>query len=225
MDFAIEINQTFVAGSAAFISSIIVFCGSVFLLLALIVGARLAYMLSASITLAFVLMLALVWSFGTPLGPVGDQPIWNPIGIGTETSSLGFGPSSEYPEGSWEVPPEGDAAAAELETNATDYLAVAIEDGEVTDYEDEGDVGVVAETTRLLEQGGTLYGMITLEGLEGTDGEGGPQIFVVMDYDPGNPNWPARKIALGSFVLLAGHLVFLSRIEKNATRRKQDQEA
>lgn len=225
IDLAIELNETFAAGSAAFISSIIVFVGSVFLLMALVMGARLAYMITASVTLSFVLMMALVWSYGTPLGPVGELPTWNPVDIGTELSSLGFEPSSSYPGGDWEVPPEGDAAAGELESASTDYVTTAIDDGTITDYEDPGFVGVVAESTRLLERGGTLYGMITLEGLEATEGEGGPQIFIVMDYDPGNPSGPARMIAAGTFLLLAGHLVALSRMEKRALKEKEKEDA
>ncbi len=226
MEFAaVELTETFAAGSAAFISSIIVFVGSVFLLMSLVMGARLAYMITASVTLSFTLMMALVWSYGTPLGPVGDLPEWNPVDISTDLASLGFEASAEYPDGDWEVPEEGDAAASDLESSSTDYVATAIEDGTISDYEDPSLVGVVAESTRLLERGGTLYGMIALEGLEATEGEGGPPIYIVMDYDPGNPSGPARMIAAGTFVLLAGHLVLLSRMEKRSLKEKEKADA
>lgn len=221
MDLAIEITQTFVAGSAAFLSSIIVFVGSVFLLLALIMGARLAYMVTASVTLAFVVMMGLVWSFGEPLGPVGEQPVWNGVDVSTEASASSFEPASSYPDG-WDEPQEGDKAAADLESASVDFVTEQIDEGEIADYDDPALLGVVAESARLLDRGGTLYGMIVLEGLEGTEGEGGPQLFVVMDYNPGNPNGPARMITAGTFLLLVGHLFFLSRMETRALRARDD---
>ena len=73
-----DLDTTFLTGSAAFLSAIIVFCGSVFLLLAFVLGARLAYWVTASVTLSFVFIMGAVWSYGTPLGPVGQLPKWVP---------------------------------------------------------------------------------------------------------------------------------------------------
>lgn len=222
MTLAIEINQTFVTGSAAFISSIIVFVGSVFLLLALLMGARLAYMVTASVTLGFVLIMGAVWSIGDPLGPVGQLPEWHSGDIADEASALEFGPASEYPEGSWHVPEEEDDTAGELESAATDLVATTIQDEQVGGYEDPSTVAVVADSVRFYDEGSDRFGMVTYEGLEGTEGEGGPNLFVVMEFDPGNPSGPARMITAGTFILFVGHLIGLSRMEKNAVRKRDE---
>jgi hypothetical protein len=216
-----DVDTTFLTGSAAFLSAVIVFCGSVFLLLALVMGARLAYMVTASITLAFVLMMGLVWSYGDPLGPVGQLPEWHPVDIGTDASQLEFGPAADYPDG-WDVPLEGDETVGELETTAGDYLATAIADGDVTEFESPTEAQVDPEATRLLDREGSLHGAVTFIGLEATPSEDAPPVIAVLEYDPGNPSGPARMITAGTFVLLAGHLFFLSRMEKRATRRKTD---
>lgn len=215
-------DTTFLTGSAAFISAILVFVGSVWLLLALVLGPKLAYMISASITLAFVLMMGLVWSYGTPLGPVGQMPEWHAEDIGTDPASLGFEPAGEYPEGAWEVPEEGDPAASELEAAAPDYLDVAITDGKVDSFESAGDAQLDGESIRVLEEDGTLYGAVTMTGLEGTPSEDATPVIVVMSYDPGNPSGPARMITAGTFIVFVGHLLVLSRMEKSAARRKRD---
>ncbi|MFP5297952.1 MAG: hypothetical protein ACLGHL_03065 [Actinomycetota bacterium] len=221
MTLAIEINQTFVTGSAAFISSIIVFVGSVFLLLALIMGARLAYMLTASITLGFVLIMGAVWSIGEPLGPVGQLPEWHSGDIAEEASTLEFGPAADYPEGDWYVPAEEDATAGELESAATDVVTAAIDEEQIGGYEDPSTVAVVADSVRFYDQGSDRFGMVSYEGLEGTEGEGGPNLFVVMEFDPGNPSGPARMITAGTFILFVGHLIGLSRMEKKAAKRDE----
>lgn len=217
-------DTTFITGSAAFVASIIVFVGSVFLLLALIMGAKLAYMLTATITLSFTLMMGLVWSYGDPLGPVGQLPEWNEVGIDSDPAAIEFGPAAEYPEGDWEVPEEGDAAAADLETSVGDFLAAAIDDEEVSGYADAAEAQIDQESIRLIESGGDLYGAATLAPLEGTVSEDAEPVVAVMEYDPGNPSGPARMITAGTFILFVGHMIGLSRMEKRATRRDEDDE-
>src|SRR5918992_3475194 len=94
---------------SAFVSAMIVFVGSVFLLLALIMGARLAYFITASITLGFTLIMGVVWSIN-PLGPVGQLPEWDPESIAADASELEGPGASEYPEGPWRAPNEDDDA-------------------------------------------------------------------------------------------------------------------
>lgn len=64
----------FVEGVATVAASVLIFCGSVFLVLNLIVGPRLAYFITASITLAFLLIMGVVWSVN-PLGPLENAEL------------------------------------------------------------------------------------------------------------------------------------------------------
>jgi hypothetical protein len=205
----------FLEGVAATVAAIIVFCGSVFLLLAMVLGGRLAYFLTASITLAFLLMMGIVWSIN-PLGPVGKLPEWDPLDIGPDPAQLDFGPAAEYPEGGWQPIDTEDevqaAKASELEGAATDYLETAIERGDVDTFESASDAAANSDLTRLLEQGGREYGAVTLEPAAG-QGQG---TVVVMSYDAGDPLGPPRVITAGTLILLLAHLFGLSVSERRA---------
>lgn len=232
-------DNTFFVGSAAFISSVIIFCGSVWLLLTMILGPRLAYMVTASVTLGFLFIMGLVWSYGTPLGPVGELPSWNPVDIAAEGDPLDFGPAAQYPESPWTpVDPEDTAQttqAGELGNAAADYLEENLDD--LGTFELIGDAVADAESVRLLEQGGTLYGAITFEPLEVPAGEGeetdplgltpdaepaGQPTVAVMEYDFGNPSKPARQITAGTFLIFVLHLFGLSRSEKKAREKREE---
>ncbi len=220
--------MTAIIGYAATISAIIIFCGSVWLLLAIVLGGRLAYFITASVTLAFLLIMGAVWSYGTPLGPVGVLPTWNPLDINDQPAELEFGPAAEYPEGPWLAPDTEDAAqmtqASELESAATELLAQSITEGENFGYDSEADVVVATDSARLLEQDGDTFGAVTLEPAPDEEGNpgAGDTLFVVMSYDPGNPLLMARQITAGTLVLFVLHLVGLSRSEKAVRRRKEE---
>ena len=229
MNLALEIDSTFIQGMAAFVSAIIVFVGSVALLLALVLGARLAYFISATITLSFVLIMSIVWSFGwntTPLGPVGQLPKWSAIAVGETVDDVDFGPASSYPdEGNWHAVDKDDVAestkASELESAAGDELELAINEDKVKSFLTVSQASVNQDLTRLLEEGSDEYGGVTFEAAEGTAAEEGAQAVIFMSYDPGNPYGDARKIAGGTFILWVLHLFGLSRSERRVRRRAE----
>lgn len=224
----------FIEGVAAVVAALVVFVGSVWLLLAVIMGARLAYFVTASVTLGFIFIMTLVWSYGDPLGPVGELPDWNGVSVTETAAQSEFGPAAEYPEGEWEVPAEEDTEAttkvAELESAAIDYLEQAIEEGEGGPFLAASDAVVVSESGRLLEQGEDEYGAVELEASTTAierakeadpDQEVTPEdasMIVVMKYDPGNPMGKARLIAAGTFLVFALHLFGLGRAERKTSK-------
>lgn len=215
-------DLTFFEGSAALVSAIIVFFGSVWLILTLLMGARLAYYVTASVSLGFILIMCVVWAIN-PLGPVGEMPEWRPVSLADEPGQLsGVPQASSYPEAPWRpVDEENDTEttqAGELQNEATNELEKALDDGKTEAFESAADATAVEEQTRLLESDGTLYGGVTLEAIEGQ--EGGP-VYVVMSYDPGNPLGIARMAAVGTLALLVLHLVGLSRAERRAKEELQ----
>ena len=211
-------DAIFVEGVGAVVSAIIVFCGSVWLLMTMTMGARLAYFITASVTLAFLVMMGVVWSLPaqSPLGPVGKLPEWDPLDIGADPAQLDFGPAAEYPEGAWQaVDTEDEAEAAkasELEGAATDFLETAIEEGDVDTFESATDAAVNTDLTRVLQQGDREYGAVTLEPVA----REGEETVAVLSYDPGNPLGPARTITAGTFVLFLLHLFGLGLSERKA---------
>ena len=227
----------FIEGVAATVASFVIVNGSAWLLLAVIMGPKLAYYVTASVTLGFIFIMTLVWSYGTPLGPVGQMPQWNGIDLKESAAELKFGPATEYPEGAWEEPDPDDQAqmtkAAELESAAIDYLVDKIQEQQGGEFLAEADASVVAESTRLLVQGEDEYGALTLEAstsaIEKAEEADPDQQFtpedatavVVMEYDPGNPLGKARMIAGGTFLVFALHLFGLSRAERKSKEEVQ----
>jgi hypothetical protein len=213
------VDSTFLVGAGAVLSSIIVFCGSVWGLLSMVMGVRLAYFVTASIALGFLLIMGVVWSI-SPLGPVGQLPEWNPLDIGDDPGALSFEPAADYPEGPWRTPDTADQAEAtqvtELETAAADFLDQAITENQTEAFEAASDAVVASDDTRLLDQDGKLFGAVTLEAAPGN--EGGPAI-AVMEYDPGNALGPPRTITAGVALVFLAHLFGLSRAERKSTRR------
>lgn len=244
-----HIDTLTITGIAGFAAALLVFCGSVFLLLALVMGARLAYFVTASVTLAFVLIMTVVWSFGTvPLGPVGQFgkpvaqaiPHWEPIDMDQEPASLDFAPAADYPEGDWHEPDPNDehekTIAGELLNAAGDFLEEKIgesEDGRALGYEDAGDATPVDDSVRLIERDGDEYGMakleptpvvVSTEGAEAsvTTEEPGPDLYFVGRFEPGNQFGKARMMAAGAFILFVLHLFGLSRAERRAKAEREE---
>jgi hypothetical protein len=210
-------DLTFVEGIAAAGSGIIIFCGSVWLLLTMIMGARLAYFVSASLFLGFILIMGVVWSIN-PLGPIGEAPKWDPVAISEQASEIDFGPAADYPDEPWRVPNQEDAVetseAAELGTDAVDYLDGEIQEKNVKSFQAAADAAANSDSLRFFEQGDELYGAVRLEPVPGKKGT---PVITVMKRDFGNPLGPARSITLGTFLLLGVHLFGLSRAERKAS--------
>jgi hypothetical protein len=216
-------DTAFFTGGAAFLSAILIFIGSAFLLLMLIVGARLAYWITATVALCFVLVMTVAWSVN-PLGPVGQLPEWDPIEIAEDPAAIEeFGPASEYPDEPWRPPGEDEvesAQAAELESGAIEYFTQALNEGEL-DFTTGSTTTAVSDDTRLLTQGDEQYGMTRLEVINPADEVEG-EVVVAMRYDPGNPLGMARSIAIGTLILLVLHLFGLSWAERQVREARAE---
>lgn len=227
-------DLVFVEGIAVVIAAIILFIGSPWLLLTVIMGGRLAYFVTASVALGFLFIMTLVWSYGTPLGPVGQLADWNGVALGNTSSDIEFEAASSYPDKPWAAPSEDDkedlTKAAALESAAIDYLGAQIQEQKGQGFLAESDAQVLEDTTRLYHQGENEYGALTLEASDSAlekAKEADPDqsvtpadatAIVVMKYDPGNPLGKARMIAGGTFLLFALHLFGLSRAERKAKK-------
>ena len=216
-------DTAFVTGMAAFVSSVIIFIGAAFLLLMLIIGARLAYWVTASISFAFLLIMAVVWSIN-PLGPVGELPSWSTVAVAEDAADVEFDAAAQYPDSPWRPPAEDDTAEAaqiaELEGAATEAFAEAIDKGEL-DFQATDSVVAADDGTVLLEQGGTEYGMTKLE-VTNVLQESVGAAHVVMEYDPGDPLGQARMIAGGTLILFVLHLFGLSRAERQVKQERPE---
>ena len=241
-------DAVFIEGVGATVASVIVFCGSVFLLLTMVMGARLAYFVTASVTLAFLFIMGLIWSFtnpSAPLGPVGIMPEWKLESLAEEGQPL-EGPNASAYEGAdtegggWQPVDEEDdqqtTQAGELGSAALDAATSASEEGDLPPGIESNTADT--DSIRFLEQDGQLYGAVILTPPE-TGAEGGgdadlapeeeeagagdpaPAVAVLMRYYPGSPLGKARLILAGTTVLLVLHLIGLSMSERRARRARE----
>jgi hypothetical protein len=245
-------DTAFVTGMGAFVSAILVFVGSIFLLMSLVLGARLAYFVTASIALGFILIMAVVWSIN-PLGPLGQLPKWDEVDVGLQATSLKFDEASQYPDGKWFVAHDDNAAeltqASELENDGTTSVTAQLGKGDLSEFPKDAQLAVTEDSSRLLTQGSTTYGIVMIDilppaaqpdlgiptkkqlkaakkaasGAEEIQPLG--QAAVVMKYDPGNPLGKARRIAVGAGILFLLHLIGLSFSERRVRARQQAEAA
>ena len=231
-------DTVFVEGVGVVLSGIIVFCGSVFLLIAMITGARIAYFITATVTLAFCVMMGLVWSGYTlpfvpptvnPLGPVGQLPSWSEVGVAEDAGDIDFEQAGSYPEGDWFVPDKEDALesaqASGLKNEAADGLEAAIQEGGIKGYADAGEALINEDSIRLLKVGEDVFGAAGFEPGPSADGTAPDTVFFIGEYDPGTPLRPARFMTLGFFVAFLLHLFGLFFIERKARRETEEREA
>lgn len=111
-------DPTFIKGLLAFITMVVVFVGSAWLLLSMILGVRLGYFVMASCFFGVMILISAIW-FVTGLGPKGDtgflgslgeETNWRPVAVGpalstvdTDFGRFNFG---DYPRGDWRMPSE-----------------------------------------------------------------------------------------------------------------------
>jgi hypothetical protein len=180
------VDSLLIEGIAATVSAILIFCGSVWLLLALVLGPRLAYFVTASITLGFLLLMGAVWSYGDPLGPVGELPSWSEVGVAETISEIEFGPAADYPEGGWFVPSEEEVEQGEFassaESEAPDELELAIDDEKITAFTDLDQAVVASEDTRLFLQGDDVFAAVRFEVAPAAE-EGDEEADAASDQD------------------------------------------
>lgn len=84
--------------------------GTVFLLLSMVLGGKLAYFVEACVTFGVLTLVSLIW-FITALGPLGPATAWFPAAIGPKVTSVSFDSRTynvaDYPNGAWQAPGAG----------------------------------------------------------------------------------------------------------------------
>lgn len=96
---------SFAAGIMVTIAFIVVFVGSVWLLTAMILGAKLGYYVTGACLFAVMTLISLIW-FATGLGPRGETGFWGDLGNETLWQQVAVGPELSQIEtrwGTWDV--------------------------------------------------------------------------------------------------------------------------
>lgn len=208
-------------------TGVVLFIGSVYLILAAIFGPRMGYLVLAVAFFGWMMFLSVLWVFGlysqgpdtpTNLGPRGTNPHWQPIAVGVDLASERFPVAAQYPGPPWKVPRGGALPSVDpAEQSIKEFLAemaneeLGVEEGEegalvAEDFEVDDLMFTVAED-----------GETNLMAARAFFKEGGPEVLVFGFHDRGNVpvySWSFLGISIVAF---AAHVPFLDRAEQ---RRK-----
>lgn len=219
----LALTRTNIEGTLVVVAGLILFGGSVWLLLAAIFGVRMGYLVAATGLFAFMIILSALWVFGAPgtprfLGPKGELPAWITVGTGRDLTSPTYPVLERYPGDPWitaeedrSLRPEVEAASLGMQEflaeEANRELAGEQIEGEVTPEE------FVVEDLEFTEVDGT-----PLAAARAFASSGGPEVEVFAYKDPGNEPLPSYVALAASVIGFVVHLPFLDRAE----RRRKD---
>ncbi|HEV3475338.1 MAG TPA: hypothetical protein VG602_08235 [Actinomycetota bacterium] len=215
------VAQIDIEGALVVVSAMVLFPGSVWLLLSAVFGVRMGYLVAATGFFGFMVILSALWAFGAPgtppfLGPKGDLPTWKPLAEGvTLTSNVEA--VEQYPGGPWKAPEDDPALSAEVEPATLTFQEFLAEEaaGELRQAGIQGEI-----TPETFEITGLRFATVDGTKLAAATAfaeAGGPEVTVVGWKDPGNESMPSYLFLVGSVIGFAAHLPFLDRAEK---RRK-----
>lgn len=116
-------QELLLRGIMGFSISVIILVGSVWLLLSMILGARMGYLVMGSVLFAIMTLLSVIWVI-TAFGPRGPETTWFAVGVGEGLGEVSRHEStydvSDYPRGDWVVPGEGELLADGEHDTATE---------------------------------------------------------------------------------------------------------
>jgi hypothetical protein len=219
MTEVLALTRTNIEGALVVIVSLILFCGSVYLLLSAVFGLRMAYLIAATALFAFMIILSAIWAFGAPgtpkyLGPQGKLPAWVTLAAGTSVRSSSLPVVAEYPRGPWRPPGTGAVSPAEVEPATLAFRDFLAEEANA-ELRRAGQEGSVAPADfqitdlRFAEVDGRL-----LAAARGFAAVGGPEVTVVGFKHEGDVGTPSYAFLIASVIGFAAHLPFLDRAEK-----------
>jgi hypothetical protein len=229
LGFAIECD-TLWKGLGVTIAAVILFIGSVYVLLAAIFGRWMGYLVLMIGLSGWMILQSALWLFGfwsqgvetpTNLGPRGAEPAWLVLDAGLEAGADRFTSTFEaFPDDPWHD------ASAEVEGEDADIQQVT---GAATTFLSEQaneDLGLEPETATAITPTQFTVDSIAFANEEDTRlavvrahfNGGGPQTTVSMYYDTGSVPRYSYMFLAGSIVVFALHLPLLDRAER---QRKQ----
>lgn len=215
----VALTRTNIEGVLAVVMSIVLFCGSVYLLLSAIFGLRMAYLIAATGLFGFMIILSAIWAFGAPgtpkyLGPKGKLAAWVALAEGTSVRSPSLPVVEKYPQAPWRAPRQGDVLAAEVEPATLVFQDFLAEEAN-KELRQAGQEGEVAASDfqitdlRFAEVDGRV-----LAAARGFATIGGPEVIVVGFKHEGDEATPSYAFLIASILGFAAHLPFLDRAEK-----------
>jgi hypothetical protein len=203
---------------------VVLFVGSVYLLLAAVFGPRMGYLVLAVSLFGWMMILSALWAFGfwsqgietpTNLGPRGTEPHWAAFGAGVEVASDQYKVVTQYPGDPW-VAPSGaeDERAASIGTVTTAVQEFMAEQANEQLAEEGSDATVLPADFTVTDIEFTSVDGTSLAGSHAFFNGGGPKVTVFTYHDSGNVPIYSYLFLGASIILFLVHIPFLDRAER-----------
>jgi len=220
--------ETLLKGGLATVMALVLFVGSVLLLLSAVFGRKMGYLVLAVAFFGWMILLSALWTFGfysqgvdTPvnLGPRGAEPSWVVESLGTDPEPV-YEVYSSYPDGeAWRVPGSNDEDSSSLQSVTTAAQGFLVEEANAELGVGEFDPGALQTTDFTVE--GVRFatdGDVSLAAAQAYFTGGGPRVTLFLRHDSGSVNRYSWMFLIGSVIGLAIHVPLLDRTE----RRRRD---
>jgi hypothetical protein len=213
---------TLAKGAGVVFMGLILFVGSVYLVLTAVLGRWMGYLVVMVAFSGWMILLSALWAFGfysqgpdTPvnLGPRGAEPSWIPLLASTGQTSDRYEAFRSYPGDPWKEPASGATAEVQSVTGiVTDFLAEeANQELEIPHTDPRAVTGVefAVDDLHFATVGGTQLAVAQAHFLEG-----GPLWTVSLYHDEGSVPRYSYMFLAGSVLLFAIHLPLLDIAER-----------
>lgn len=239
MTEVLALSPTFWKGLVVVACSLILFVGSVYLILAAVFGLRMGYLVLAVSFFGWMILFSAIWAFGQPpilgvtgtlrdLGPRGTEPHWQVFAAGTTPLDTKYPETENYPGPPWKPPSAGnrssvDTATTSIQKYMVEQASQQLERQGVRVCPPEGIPNpdcylldpaafVVTDFAFMPAEDGT-----SLAAAQAFFNSGGPALIVYAYHDSGNVPVYSFMFLLASILGFVIHIPFLDRAEK---RRK-----
>jgi hypothetical protein len=225
---------TFAKGLIAVVAALILFVGSVYLILSAVFGLRMAYLVVAVSFFGWMLIFASIWVFQPTIfgvrnvvphqGPRGTEAHWQVFAAGTGPLSTRFLETGKYPGPPWRVPSKGIKSSVD---NVKAKIQLYLADQASKDLEKQGQtvcdpnepletdcVTIDPTTFGVTDIKFASSGRTSLAAGHAFFTAGGPEITVYTYHDSGDVPVYSWAFLVGSAVGFVLHVPFLDRAEK-----------
>jgi hypothetical protein len=219
----LAVAPLFGKGILVTVCALVLFVGSVYVLLSAVFGLRMGYLVLAVSFFGWMVILASIWTFGVPgtrpdLGPRGTEPHWQVIAAGIQQVQTEFEATARYPDRPWHLPDQVSRPSVDsVKTAIQKYLAARAQAQHEQDGGDEFEFDFTDFGVEDIQFAGAEGGEIHLAAGRGFYTPGGPSITVFLRYDSGNVDVYSKSFLAVSILGFVIHLPFLDRAER---RRK-----
>ncbi len=223
LSFHVECGNL-VKGSLAVAMGVVIFMGSVLLILSAVTGRKLGFLIGAVSLFAWMILFSILWVSGffisqgltTPknFGPRGREPAWVVEAAGQNVQQLQYSEYAEYPSGkAWEQPTPGIAASVQSVTSAIQtYLAEQANQEAGLGAFDPGAFQTTDFTVTNVEF--APAGDVSLAAAQAYYNGGGPMLTMYLRHDSGSVPIYSWMFLIGSIVGFLVTLPFLDRAER-----------